>query len=73
MVGLLAPAKVPQPIVARLNAEANKAAHSQDVRAVLLRDGLEATGTTPGEYASLIKLEVAKWMKVAKAANIKAE
>ena len=72
-VGLLAPAKVPQTIVARLNAEAVKAAHSQDVKTVLLRDGLEATGTTPGEYAGIIKLEVAKWIKVAKAANIKAE
>jgi tripartite-type tricarboxylate transporter receptor subunit TctC len=72
-VGLLAPAKVPQPIVARLNAEAVKAAHTQEVKAVLLKDGLEATGTTPAAYADLIKTEVAKWIKVAKAANIKAE
>jgi len=72
-VGLLAPAKVPQTMVSRLNAEAVKAAHTQEVRAVLLRDGLEATGTSPAEYAALIKLEVAKWIKVATAANIKAE
>lgn len=72
-VGLLAPARVPQPVVSRLNAEAVKAAHSQDVKNVLLRDGLEATGTTPGEYAALIKMEVAKWIKVAKAAHLKAE
>jgi len=72
-VGLLAPAKTPQPIIARLNAEAVKAAHTQDVKTVLLRDGLEATGTSPAEYAAVIKMEVAKWIKVAKAANIKAE
>jgi tripartite-type tricarboxylate transporter receptor subunit TctC len=72
-VGLLAPAKVPQPVVSRLNAEAVKAAHSQDVKTVLLRDGLEATGTSPAEYAAVIKMEIAKWIKVAKAANIKAE
>jgi tripartite-type tricarboxylate transporter receptor subunit TctC len=72
-VGLLAPARVPQPVVSRLNAEAVKAAHTQEVRAALLRDGLEATGTSPTEYAALIKMEVAKWIKVAKAANIKAE
>ena len=72
-VGLLAPAKVPQAVVSRLNAEAVKAAHTQEVRAALLRDGLEATGTSPTEYAALIKMEVAKWIKVAKAANIKAE
>jgi tripartite-type tricarboxylate transporter receptor subunit TctC len=72
-VGLLAPARVPQAVVSRLNAEAVKATHTQEVRAVLLRDGLEATGTSPSEYAALIKMEVAKWIKVAKAANIKAE
>ena len=72
-VGLLAPARGPQPVVSRLNAEAVKAAHTQEVRAALLRDGLEATGTSPTEYAALIKMEVAKWIKVAKAANIKAE
>lgn len=72
-VGLLATAKVPQPIVTRLNAEAVKAAHAPDVKAVLLRDGLEATGTTPAEYATLIKTEVAKWIKVTKAAGITAQ
>jgi len=72
-VGLLAPAKVPQPIVARLHAEAVKAAHAPDVKTVLLRDGLEATGTTPAQYATIIKTEVAKWIKVAKAAGITAQ
>ncbi len=72
-VGLLATAKVPQPIIARLNAEAIKAVHSPDVKAALIKDGLEATGTTPGEYATLIKTEVAKWIKVAKAAGITAQ
>jgi tripartite-type tricarboxylate transporter receptor subunit TctC len=72
-VGLLAPAKTPLPIVAKLNEEAVKAAHSQDVKTVLLRDGLEATGTTPAAYGAIIKSEVAKWMKVVKAAGITAQ
>jgi tripartite-type tricarboxylate transporter receptor subunit TctC len=72
-VGLLAPAKVPAPILARLNQEAVKAVHSPDVKTVLLRDGLEATGTTPAEYAAIIKTEVAKWIKVARAAGIVAQ
>ena len=72
-VGLLATARVPQPVIARLNAEAIKAAHSPDVKTVLIRDGLEATGTTPGEYAHIIRTEVAKWIKVAKAAGITAQ
>src|SRR5262245_11517279 len=72
-VGMLATAKVSQPIVARLNQEGIKAAHSPDVKAVLIHDGLEATGTTPAEYATIIKTEVAKWITVAKAAGIKAQ
>lgn len=72
-VGLLATAKVPQPIIARLNAEAVKAVHSPDLKAALIKDGLEATGTTPAEYAAIIKTEVAKWIKVVKAAGITAQ
>jgi tripartite-type tricarboxylate transporter receptor subunit TctC len=72
-VGLLAPSKTPQPIIARLNAEAVKAVHSPEVKGALIKDGLEATGTTPAEYAAIIKTEVAKWIKVAKAAGITAQ
>lgn len=72
-VGLLATAKVPQGVITRLNTEAIKAAHSPDVKAVLLKDGLEVTGTSPAEYAVIIKTEVAKWIKVAKAAGITAQ
>jgi tripartite-type tricarboxylate transporter receptor subunit TctC len=72
-VGMLATAKVPQPVVTRLHQEGVKAAHSPDVRTVLLRDGLEVTGTTPAEYGDIIRTEVAKWIKVAKAAGITAQ
>jgi len=72
-VGLLAPAKTPQPVIAKLNAEAAKAVQTQEVKTVLLRDGLESVGSTPAEYAAVIKAEVAKWMKVAKAAGITAQ
>ena len=72
-VGLLATAKVPQTVITRLNATAVKAAHAPDVKAALLKDGLEVTGTTPAEYAAIIKAEIAKWIKVAKAAGITAQ
>ena len=71
-VGLLAPAKTPPAVLNRLHAEAVKAINTPDVKAALLKDGLEATGTTPAEYAAIIKTEVAKWIRVAKAAGITA-
>jgi len=72
-VGLLATAKVPQAVITRLNAVAVKAAHAPDVKAALLKDGLEVTGTTSAEYAAIIKIEIAKWIQVAKAAGITAQ
>ena len=72
-IGLLAPARTPQPIVAKLNAESVKAVNIADVKALLLRDGLEPVGDTPHEFAAVVKQEVAKWVKVVKAAGIKAQ
>jgi tripartite-type tricarboxylate transporter receptor subunit TctC len=71
-VGMLAPARMPQSIVSRLGAESSKAVQIAEVRTLLLRDGLEAVGSSPAEFDRIIRTEVAKWAKVAKAANIKA-
>ncbi|MGZ8209932.1 MAG: Bug family tripartite tricarboxylate transporter substrate binding protein [Burkholderiales bacterium] len=70
-VGLLAPAKTPPAIIGKLQSESMKVVHTQEVRNLLLRDGLEPVGDTPQEFAALIKAEVAKWRRVVKAAGIK--
>jgi tripartite-type tricarboxylate transporter receptor subunit TctC len=70
-VGLLAPARTPAPIVARLNAESVRIVHVSEVKTPLLREGLESVGDSPQEFAAIIKAEVAKWMKVVKAAGIR--
>ncbi|HUP93514.1 MAG TPA: tripartite tricarboxylate transporter substrate binding protein [Burkholderiales bacterium] len=70
-IGMLAPAKTPAPVVALLNVESAKVVHMQETRALLLRDGLEPVGDTPQEFTAVVKQEVAKWMKVVKAAGIK--
>jgi len=72
-VGMLAPAKLPQAVLSRIGAESRKAVQNQDIKTLLLRDGLEAVGTSPKEFDQIIKREIAKWIKVAKAANIKAQ
>jgi tripartite-type tricarboxylate transporter receptor subunit TctC len=70
-IGLLAPAKTPPAIIRKLQSESMKVVHTQEVRNLLLRDGLEPVGDTPQEFAALIKAEVAKWRRVVKAAGIK--
>jgi tripartite-type tricarboxylate transporter receptor subunit TctC len=71
--GLLAPAGTPAPIIARLNAETNKALARQDVAGTLGAQGLEVVPGTPEQFGAHIRSEIAKFTKVAKAAGIKAE
>jgi len=71
--GLLAPAGTPAPIVARLNAETNKALSRADVQATLSAQGLELAPGSPEQFGAHIKSEIAKFARIAKAAGIKAE
>ncbi|HEX2825195.1 MAG TPA: tripartite tricarboxylate transporter substrate binding protein [Burkholderiales bacterium] len=70
-VGLLAPAKTPAPVIAKLNGESVKIVHTAEVKSTFLREGLEPVGDTPAQFAAVVKQEVAKWKKVVKAAGIK--
>lgn len=69
-IGLFAPARTPAPVISRLNTEAVRSAHSREVKAVFASDGLEATGSTAGEFAALVSAEIAKWLKVTKATKL---
>jgi tripartite-type tricarboxylate transporter receptor subunit TctC len=68
--GLLAPAGTPAPIVARLNTEALKALQSDEMKEKLAADGAEPVGTSAEEFAALIRSELEKWTRVARAADI---
>jgi tripartite-type tricarboxylate transporter receptor subunit TctC len=71
--GVVAPAKTPKPIVARLHAEIVKALQSPEIRNRLEAEGSELGGISPAEFAQLIRAEIAKWTRVVKEANIKVE
>ncbi len=68
--GLVVPAGTPSGIIARLHAEATKALHTDEMKEKLSADGAEPVGSTPAEFAKLIKDELEKWTRVARAANI---
>jgi tripartite-type tricarboxylate transporter receptor subunit TctC len=70
---ILAPAGTPAPIVTRLNSEINKVIARDDVRATLGAQGLDTQQMSTDQLAAHIKSEIAKFTKIAKAANIKAE
>ena len=50
--------------------ESMKALHSAEMKEKLAHDGAEPTPTSPEEFAALIRNEIEKWRKVAKAAGI---
>jgi tripartite-type tricarboxylate transporter receptor subunit TctC len=71
--GLLAPAGTPRDIITRLHAETVKALATPEVRERFQSFGTEPLGNTPEEFATQIKNDIAKWGKVAKAANVRAD
>jgi tripartite-type tricarboxylate transporter receptor subunit TctC len=71
--GMFAPAGIPRPVLARVSAEAARILRTPEVKKVYDRDGADIVGSTPEQFSVVLKSEIAKWMKVAKAANIKAE
>jgi tripartite-type tricarboxylate transporter receptor subunit TctC len=71
--GAVAPVKTPREIVQRLNQEMVKALALADVKEKLAALGADVVGTTPEETAAIFKIDLAKFTKVAQAANIKAD
>jgi tripartite-type tricarboxylate transporter receptor subunit TctC len=69
--GAFAPASTPRELIARINGEMNRAMRLPDVAQRLAGDGVEAVGTTPEQFGSYLRQEMAKWGKVARAAGAK--
>ena len=71
--GVVVPARTPRPIVDRLNKEIATALNTADVKELLFKQGLDVAPDSPEAFGAYIKSELAKWAKVVKAANLKAE
>ena len=71
--GLMVPAAVPAPIVARLNLEILKVLAMPDVRAQMARQGTDPLGSTPEAYNAYLRTEIDRWSKVARAGGITLE
>lgn len=69
--GVIVPAGVPKPIVARLNAELNKALATPALADKLPELGLIVAGGTPEQFAAHIKKESARWADVVKRSGAK--
>jgi tripartite-type tricarboxylate transporter receptor subunit TctC len=70
--GILAPAGTPKPVVARLNAEINKALAIPAVREVFVQSAQEPVGGTAEQFARLTREDFAKYERLSRELNIKA-
>jgi len=71
--GLVAPAKLPEPIVQRLNDVTMKALAKVEVKDKFASIGTDVAPLNPHEFASFIQREVASWAKLVKLAGIEPE
>ena len=68
--GIAGPAGMPVDVVNALNAEINKALTSPELGTFLTNEGAEAEPMTPRQFGDMMRLETARWTKVAHEANI---
>jgi tripartite-type tricarboxylate transporter receptor subunit TctC len=69
--GLVAPAGTPQAVIDRINAEANKALGTAEMKQKLHEDGSTPLGGSPKQFAEFIRAEHAKWGAAVREAGIK--
>jgi tripartite-type tricarboxylate transporter receptor subunit TctC len=68
--GILAPAKTPPAIVARLYAEIVEALKDPETRTLLESQAMQIVGSSPEAFAGFIKQDIAVWKEVADQAQI---
>jgi tripartite-type tricarboxylate transporter receptor subunit TctC len=71
--GLLLPAGTPEPIVKLLNGEVNQVLRLPEVRSRLAAEGGDVLGGTPGEFAAVLKADLARWGGIVKQSGAKVD
>lgn len=72
-IAIVAPARTPPALVAKLNAEVNRIIATKEMREQFMAQGVEPMVMTPDELGGHIKSEIAKWSKAVKDSGAKVE
>ncbi|GAB2597897.1 tripartite tricarboxylate transporter substrate binding protein [Ramlibacter solisilvae] len=72
-LGLLAPKGTPRPVVDKLNETVSRIASQPEVQQQWSRQGATAMVMNPAQFDKYIQDDIAKWARVIRAANIKAD
>jgi tripartite-type tricarboxylate transporter receptor subunit TctC len=70
---VMAPAGLPQPLLAKLSGAVTEALRHPEVRPQLERIGFDVVANSPDEYGAFQRAEIARWREVIQRAGIKAE
>ena len=70
-MGMIAPARTPEPIVAKIRGEVVEAIGTAAIRDKLAAQLMEPIGNSPAEFRARIEAEITRWGPVIKAAEIK--
>jgi tripartite-type tricarboxylate transporter receptor subunit TctC len=73
VVGIFAPAKMPEPIIRRLNQETVRVLNQPEVKDKCFSTGVESVGSTPEHLGTMVKTEMTRLGKVIKDVGIRAE
>jgi tripartite-type tricarboxylate transporter receptor subunit TctC len=71
--GVVGPANMPEPIVAKLNTELNKVLASSEFSQEMTSEAMTLMPMTPTQFTNYIKEDIARWAKVAKERHIEIE
>ena len=69
-IGVIAPAKTPAPVIAKIQAELTRALTDPDVVKTLHNQYMEPVGNSPQEFAAYLKEELERWGPIIKKNNI---
>jgi len=69
--GILGPANLPKEVVAKFNADINKALKDADLQKKLGDQGADIAGSTPEQFTKLIRDDITRWGKIVKESGAK--
>ncbi|MBC7781329.1 MAG: tripartite tricarboxylate transporter substrate binding protein [Proteobacteria bacterium] len=71
--GLMAPAGTPASVISRLHADTTRLLATPELQRTFAASGLIAQSSTPEGFSDFVRVELARWAKVARQAGVKAE
>ena len=72
-IGIFVPAGTPAPIIARLNAETNRAVAAPELKAKFVAIGADAAPGTPEQLGTILRGDLERWGKAIRTTRVKVE